>query len=484
MATDGAGPSLHAFKVRASSVGVLHTPTQFYERILAGIRGAEKRVVLCSLYLGTGELERKVVEELHQRHSAVDALRSTVLLDASRGTRESRDGTSSATMLAPVAGAFPSAADVRLFHTPLLRGMLKRLLPPRANEVVGVQHMKFFIFDDDVLCSGANMSTDYFTNRQDRYVTVEGEASFADYCADLVNCVGSFSYRLLAPCEGSQHGSKGIEGGYSLALPEGCPSPSAEHGKFAEFAKGKLAALKASMGERQSTEAVDVAGIVEKANGGNREDVAWITPSLEMQMFGLDEDKEMLLQLLKRLNTGHWFLATAYFNVSETVTKAIARSAAAWSVLTASPKANGFFGAKGLAGYIPDMYRSNEVEFLRLVDYEQEEEDGRTTLHEYEREGWTFHGKGLWWYPMTASAYRPVLTVFGSSNFGKRSYARDIEAQLTLVTANQSLQQRLHDECKRLFKGTAEVGLPDLSKGDNAPSLTGRVLGRFMKSFL
>lgn len=44
----------------------------------------------------------------------------------------------------------------------------RRLLPPRVREVVGVMHMKAFVFDDSLLLSGANLSNSYFTNRQVR----------------------------------------------------------------------------------------------------------------------------------------------------------------------------------------------------------------------------------------------------------------------------------------------------------------------------
>ena len=55
-----------------------------------------------------------------------------------------------------------------MYHTPLLRGALKALVPQRYNETLGLQHTKIFVFDDSVILSGANLSSDYFTNRQDR----------------------------------------------------------------------------------------------------------------------------------------------------------------------------------------------------------------------------------------------------------------------------------------------------------------------------
>ena len=52
------------------------------------------------------------------------------------------------------------------YQTPQLRGWLQRLLPPKLNEVIGLQHCKVYIFDNSLIMSGANLSQDYFTNRQ------------------------------------------------------------------------------------------------------------------------------------------------------------------------------------------------------------------------------------------------------------------------------------------------------------------------------
>lgn len=54
---------------------------------------------------------------------------------------------------------------VYLYHTPKLRGLLRLLLPERYNELIGIQHMKLYMFDDSIIISGANLSQDYFTNR-------------------------------------------------------------------------------------------------------------------------------------------------------------------------------------------------------------------------------------------------------------------------------------------------------------------------------
>jgi CDP-diacylglycerol--glycerol-3-phosphate 3-phosphatidyltransferase len=44
--------------------------------------------------------------------------------------------------------------QVCLYHTPALRGILRNLMPQRYNEVIGLQHMKVYLFDNSLLISG------------------------------------------------------------------------------------------------------------------------------------------------------------------------------------------------------------------------------------------------------------------------------------------------------------------------------------------
>ena len=48
----------------------------------------------------------------------------------------------------------PLFVQVSLFHSPDLRGLTKLALPERVNEVVGLQHMKLYIFDNSIVISG------------------------------------------------------------------------------------------------------------------------------------------------------------------------------------------------------------------------------------------------------------------------------------------------------------------------------------------
>jgi hypothetical protein len=50
------------FPLKGENVKVLETPSQFLEEVKQGIRNAKERVVLASLYIGTGSLE---IELMH-----------------------------------------------------------------------------------------------------------------------------------------------------------------------------------------------------------------------------------------------------------------------------------------------------------------------------------------------------------------------------------------------------------------------------------
>lgn len=207
------GPRL---PIRASSVAFLDSPAAFYRALLDGARTSRRRVRLCALYVGTGELERALARELAAAAArgspGQPSPRVTVLLDRMRACRpDGPGGACSVDLLAPLVtqpdgeGA-GGGVEVALFHPPALTG-LALLLPPRVIEAMCVQHMKVFLFDDTVLLSGANLSTDYFTVRHDRYLRLTAETHVADFFDALLDAVGECSYSVR-PAAAAAAGSR------------------------------------------------------------------------------------------------------------------------------------------------------------------------------------------------------------------------------------------------------------------------------------
>jgi len=181
------------FPVSSSNIKIITEPSQFYSTILQYCQEASYRVTLVSLYLGTGDLETKIVNALLTNKQFQNRkLLINILFDYTRGSRNQHN---SRTILQPLLQQNDANCTLSLYHTPLLRGLLKHYMPNRYNELIGLQHMKLYVFDDTLIISGANLSNDYFTNRQDRYFVIKNK-KLSDFYCGLVDRVQKFSLKV------------------------------------------------------------------------------------------------------------------------------------------------------------------------------------------------------------------------------------------------------------------------------------------------
>ncbi len=76
------------------------------------------------------------------------------MTDGLRGTRET-PAICSASLLAPLVEEFGAErVEIRMYHTPNLTGLRKTVVPRRFNEGWGLQHMKLYGCDDEIIMSG------------------------------------------------------------------------------------------------------------------------------------------------------------------------------------------------------------------------------------------------------------------------------------------------------------------------------------------
>lgn len=95
-------------------------------------------------------MQVKVIEEVVQANKG--EIEVTILLDFMRGSRGKHN---SRTMLEPLLNLkYGHCCQVFLYHTPKLRGLLKTVIPDRFNELIGLQHMKLYMIDNDIIISG------------------------------------------------------------------------------------------------------------------------------------------------------------------------------------------------------------------------------------------------------------------------------------------------------------------------------------------
>ncbi|KAM9774176.1 CDP-diacylglycerol--glycerol-3-phosphate 3-phosphatidyltransferase, mitochondrial isoform X1 [Syngnathus typhle] len=479
-AAPGAPHSLHAhfrwmaervpaFRVNGARVHVLTSPDQFYQTLKARVRTAKRRVVLASLYLGTGQLEQDLVDcmqealENSQENKHAPDLKVSVLLDYTRG---SRGQVNSRTMLLPLLQRFASQMRVSLYHTPDLRGLLRMLVPQRFNETIGVQHIKVYLFDDSFIISGANLSDSYFTNRQDRYVLLEDCGELADFFSELVEAVGDVSLQLgpddsVAMQDGMVHPYQGDRQDFSAAA-------SKHIMEVVDMARVRQQLL---LSQHQHTE---------EEEEEQEEKDTWVFPLVQMKPLGIRVDEQVTQRLLRDAGPDSTiYLTSGYFNLTRAYMHLVLGPGAGYRILTASPEVNGFFGAKGVAGAIPDAYTHIARQFYERV--RQLGQQGRVQLHEYHRPQWTFHAKGLWYY--LSEQDRPCLTLIGSPNFGYRSVHRDLEAQIAIVTENEQLQDQLREEQEMLYRRSSEVSGLTFEQPDRHVKLWVKLVTPFIKNF-
>ncbi|KAG9733508.1 hypothetical protein KCU59_g11364, partial [Aureobasidium melanogenum] len=187
------------------------------------LRTAERRIYLSTLYIGKSEHE--LIQTIQESLKRNPKLKVSFLTDSLRGTRETPKA-SCATLLAALIDEFgPDRVEVCMYHTPNLTGIRKTMIPKRINEGWGLQHMKLYGVDDEIIMSGANLSSDYFTNRQDRYHLISCKR-ITDYFAKVHDTVCTISYRIVP--------NASAPGGFNLNWPatNAHPEPLANPKEF------------------------------------------------------------------------------------------------------------------------------------------------------------------------------------------------------------------------------------------------------------
>ncbi|CAH2239794.1 CDP-diacylglycerol--glycerol-3-phosphate 3-phosphatidyltransferase, mitochondrial isoform X2 [Pararge aegeria] len=408
------------FPVNASKINIITEPSKFYDVLCERFHNAKRRISMASLYIGIGDLEKKLLEVTMDNVKVAKDLNFKVLLDNQRGTRGE---VNSQTLFRQFTNGFSDRCHLSLYQTPRLQGVWSKVLPSRYNEIVGLQHMKLYITDDSVILSGANCSDDYFNQRQDRYIEIVDDDLSNFYC-EIIDEVVKYS---------KQDGkvSNVISQDKNVIVKELSQSISSIIKRWKDSQTAKLQSLDKSL-----------------------EYDTWVFPLLQMGEFNITQDEQATCRILSSVPRGSYFrLATGYFNLTENYANILLKDCkASISLLMAHPNANGFMGAAGPAGGIPHAYSLIARQFWqKVINYNQ---PSRVQMLEYERRGWTFHAKGLWYYPPGSSV--PWATVVGSANLGERSVRRDLEAQAAILTSSLDLQKRLHDECSRLHDHASE----------------------------
>ncbi|KAI9700274.1 MAG: CDP-diacylglycerol--glycerol-3-phosphate 3-phosphatidyltransferase [Candelina mexicana] len=457
------------FDLQGSQIQVLSTPHEFYETLKAKILRAQTQIYLSTLYIGKTEYE--LISTIQTALRNQPKLKVSILTDYLRGTRESPDS-SCASLLVPLVTEFGTdRVDIRMYHTPNLTGFRKKAIPKRINEGWGLQHMKLYSVDDEVIISGANLSNDYFTNRQDRY-HVFSSKEITEYFSSIHHAVCDLSFRVLPSSSDDQTS-------YLLQWPKSnaAPSPLDDADQFVQRASTILSPL------IRPRDGASLKHQEQKTKSVPKDTIVYPLAQLT-QLLKPDTSTEHpgITAVLRQLSTpaftnSAWTFTAGYFNIQPDLRALLLASRGKGTIITASPWANGFYGSKGVSGLLPPAYTLLARRFLESV--QGAGKASQIQMKEWRRGtvgqpgGWTYHAKGLW--ITLPGEENPSITLVGSSNYTKRSYSLDLEINSLVITTNEDLKKRLGAEQEGLQEHARKVGIDDYAKIDRRVGVRVRV---------
>jgi len=471
---------LPRFAVSADEVNSLGSPGAFYRGILDGIHKARERIVISTLYIGSDRQAKALLDAIKTALRQSPGLHVTVLVDGNRnlrgpaqaashegnGNQRHRGNFEALQSLVKEFGG--DRVGCYLFPNPpstWLAWFLTSVIGGRIREMFTVFHAKVYIFDDEVILSGANLSEVYFTTRQDRYVSITN-ASVSNFYKAVVLKLCNFSARVAS------------EG----AAP--CQSPQLSSHDLGRLRTEFHALFETERGESRTDSHSDT----------------YIFPAVEYGWAGLQLDTEASSLLVSSYANDcravSLIMSAGYLNPTPEFWELLRRWGSAASIICPSLSANGWHNATGITKHIPFLFRARleslnakglggcvkVLEWARAGQqrrppqgFQQPNDAGN---HGFEGQGedikminktcdytgsedenWSYHAKGIWIGETPPGevweGFRPFATSFGSSNYNYRSRYRDFEVQAYLITENQRLKSILGLEVRQLLNHVA-----------------------------
>jgi CDP-diacylglycerol--serine O-phosphatidyltransferase len=376
--------ALPFFAIPAHAISKLGDAAAFREQLLELIAGAQRRIVIVTLYLQDDDAGREVMDALYAARARKPDLQISVFVDwhrAQRGLIGKGKSDGNAGMYRDYAERFGAGVDIYG-------------VPVQNREIFGVLHVKGFIVDDTVLYSGASLNDIYLARHQryrlDRYHLLR-HAALADAMALFVQAhfVASDAVRRLNVAE--------------------VPSTKTLQPAIREFRQ--------ALQQAQYETPFDALGPVDVA----------VTPLLG---FGRAENRlnEVLLALLRDTRE-HLILLTPYFNMPRPVRAVLGqllRRGCTIDIMVGDKTANDFYIPPGqpfkTIGLLPYLYENNLRRFARA--HRRQIDSGQLNLYLWSDGDTSYHLKGLF--------IDNDMAVLTGNNLNPRAWALDLENGLVL----------------------------------------------------
>ncbi|MFM4965618.1 CDP-diacylglycerol--serine O-phosphatidyltransferase [Aeromonas bivalvium] len=395
--------------VAAQQFQTLYSARDFKSRILSLIQQATQRIYLVALYLQDDEAGREIMAALHaakQRNPALDIKLFVDFHRAQRGLIGKGKQGGNHLMYQEMAA--------RHEHPIAVYGV-----PVKGRELLGVLHLKGFIFDDTLLYSGASLN-DIYLHQQDRYrFDRYHQIESAELCRAMVNYVDD---QFVA--------------NPAVQRLDQTPIPTAKQ------LKGPIRRFKLSLRQSQYRFNTSKAGEAEVA----------ITP-----LAGLGKRNNLLnrtIRNLVRTTEREIFICTPYFNPPKELSKdieSLLNRGCKVTIVVGDKTANDFFIPPGekfsTIGGLPYLYETNLRKFAQRNQHHIDA--GRLDLMLWRHDRNSYHLKGIFvdeeWAMLTGN------------NLNPRAWALDLENGLLIRDEHGLLAGQFAEEKANILANTSRI---------------------------
>ncbi|HEY5714838.1 MAG TPA: CDP-diacylglycerol--serine O-phosphatidyltransferase [Psychromonas sp.] len=401
--------NLKKIPLAVEDVKCLFSTKSFKAELLKQISAAEKRIYLAALYLENDQAGEEILLALYQAKKNRPSLDVVVCVDFHRAQRGligvGKPAATNATWYQEVAKA--EGQGVKIIGIPVKR-----------KELFGVQHLKGFVFDDQVLYSGASFNNIYLNNndryRLDRYWLIANN-ELADSLVRFLqeqflnsNAVATLNSEVIADFTSLKPAHKILTRNLKTA---------------AYSYRGQVLT-----------------------------DQLAVTP-----LFGLGTRKNKLNKTIRKIfqsTQEELILFTPYFNLPSAISRdisALLNRGVKLTIVVGDKTANDFFIPDDLPfktiGGLPYLYESNLKKFVQK--HQQSINCDQLNIHLWKDQNNSFHLKGIY------SDNRFVMLT--GHNLNPRAWRLDIENALLIDDPKQEIKGLLDQELSIILKNTQKI---------------------------
>ena len=400
------------FEIAPDSIRILKSPSEFRREIYKLIKSSTQEISLACLYVGDPTILAELAEQIRSK----PILKVNILVDYFRGTR---NGSTFDLVKDYSSMVLTQRFRASFYRSQAISRLQELVVPSRFIETFSLLHVKLYRFDDTVILTGANLASDYFTSRQDRYIVVKDNA-FACYVQRVFSVFENSAFRLT---DGD------------LVEPKAYNTDS--------WIQNQRTSLKLLNEDFKS----------KVSNDGK---FPILVPHIHSKFLGIETEAEMLKVILQQAASSgaKLVIATAYFNLPSDIQEVIALNKSSnYLIMVAAPSANSFYNSKGLSKFVPKMYDNLLFQFMTRFPF--------VHVLEYAELNRSWHCKGVW---LSNTAKKSAITLIGSSNYNYRSMKRDIEFSVLLKAGDSKIGKMLCDETFRLSNNCQVVSKNQIRK--------------------